>query len=363
FDREGEIDELVAHVNRVAEMVSTCTALKNELRRGLQCIVDFESRGRSSDYDYLEGLLLSLSQELREVRKGYNKHFSSKYSRDEIVAAKDQLRAALEGFERRSGADLAGLLQGEMQGLVRTYEELKARSGKLDFADLLIRTRDLVRDDARVRHFLQEQFTHIFVDEFQDTDPVQAEILMLLSADDPSVTDWRAVCPRLGKRFLVWGSKQSIYRFRRADIIFYQDICQLLKNKGSGLIYLSQSFRSVRPIQEAVNAAFEPEMKDDSATGQPSYVTLEEFTPASKLPAIVVLPVPRPYGKRDLAKYAIEKSLPGATAAFVDWLLCESGWRVRTLEGSNESVPIESRHIAILFRRFMSWETDMTRDY
>jgi ATP-dependent helicase/nuclease subunit A len=363
FDREPEIDRLIVQVNQLAQMVSTCTSAKNELRRSLQCVVDFESRLRRSDYDHLEGLLLSLSQELREVRRGYNKNFSSKYSRDEIVAAKDQLFAALEEFDCKSGADLAPLLQAEMQALVRTYEELKGRSGKLDFADLLIRTRDLIRDNAQVRQFLQEQFTYIFVDEFQDTDPIQAEILTLLSADDPSVTDWRAVRPLRGKLFLVGDPKQSIYRFRRADIIFYQDICQVLQNKGAELIYLSQSFRSVRQIQEAVNAAFKPEMTGDPVTGQPSYVPLEEFAPNSPVPSVVVLPVPRPYGRRDIAKYAIEASLPDAIAAFVDWLLRESGWQVRNPEGSNDLVPIESRHIAILFRRFMSWETDVTRDY
>jgi ATP-dependent exoDNAse (exonuclease V) beta subunit len=363
FDRHGEIDSLVVQVSQLAGMVSTCTSAKNELRRSLQCVVDFESRLRRSDYDHLEGLLLSLSQDLRDVRRGYNKSFSAKYSRDEIITAKDQLCAALEEFDRKAGADLASLLQAEMQGLVRIYEELKARSGKLDFGDLLIRTRDLIRDNAQVRYFLQEQFTHIFVDEFQDTDPIQAEILTLLSADDAAVTDWRAVRPRPGKLFLVGDPKQSIYRFRRADIIFYQDICQVLQSKGAELIYLSQSFRSVRQIQDAVNAAFKPEMTGDPTTGQPSYVPLEEFAPSSTTPAVFVLPVPRPYGRRDIAKYAIEASLPNATAAFVDWLLRESGWQVRNPEGSNELVPIESRHIAILFRRFMSWETDMTRDY
>ena len=363
FDRENQIDDLVVLVNAFAEKVSTCKSPRHELRRGLQCVVDFASRIRRSDYDYLEGLLLALSQDLRNVKKGYNKKFSPEYSRDEIVAMTDDLRLALFEFEQKSGADLAALLQEEMQGLVRTYEEQKTRSGKLDFGDLLIRTRDLIRDNPQVRRFLQTQFTHIFVDEFQDTDPVQAEILMLLSADDPNVSEWRAVRPRPGKLFIVGDPKQSIYRFRRADIIFYQDICQVLRAQGAAQVYLSQSFRSGRPIQQAVNAAFEPEMKGDTVSGQPSYVPLEEFAPASAVPSVLALPVPRPYGKLNVAKYAIEKSLPDATAAFVDWLLTESGWKVRNPEGSDDLVPIESRHVAILFRRFMKFDTDMTREY
>jgi ATP-dependent exoDNAse (exonuclease V) beta subunit len=363
FDRETQIDDLVTRVNAFAEKVSTCKSPRHELRRGLQCVVDFASRVRSSDYDYLEGLLLALSQELRNVKKGYNKKFSPEYSRDEIVAMTDELRQALGEFDQKSGADLAALLQEEMQGLVRTYEELKTRSGKLDFGDLLIRTRDLIRDNPQVRRFLQSQFTQIFVDEFQDTDPVQAEILMLLAADDPDVSEWRDVRPRPGKLFIVGDPKQSIYRFRRADIIFYQDICQVLRAKGAEQVYLSQSFRSGRPIQQAVNAAFEPEMKGNTVSGQPSYVPLEEFAPASALPSVIALPVPRPYGKLNVAKYAIERSLPDATAAFVDWLLTESGWKVRNPEGSDDLVPIESRHVAILFRRFMKFDTDMTREY
>jgi ATP-dependent exoDNAse (exonuclease V) beta subunit len=117
-----------------------------------------------------------------------------------------------------------------------------------------------------------------------------------------------------------------------------------------------------------VNAAFGPEMKGDAVTGQPSYVPLEEFASSSPFPSIVVLPVPRPYGARGIAKYKIEESLPDATASFIDWLLWESGWRVRNpaairSNGAQALVPIEPRHIAILFRRFMSWETDVTRRY
>ena len=72
-----------------------------------------------------------------------------------------------------------------MQDLVEAYNERKQRAGKLDFLDLLLLVRNLVRDDAEVRRYLQDRFSRIFVDEFQDTDPLQAEILILLSAGDP----------------------------------------------------------------------------------------------------------------------------------------------------------------------------------
>src|SRR5262249_55085249 len=152
---------------------------------------------------------------------------------------------------------------------------MKARSGKVDFVDLLVRTRNLIRDDIEVRTLLQERFTHIFVDEFQDTDPVQAEILVPLCAYDRAETDWRKIRPKDGKLFLVGDPKQSIYRFRRADIILYQEVCARLKAQGVATVYLTHSFRAVRAIQDAVNAAFVRQIQSNAVTGQPEYVPLE----------------------------------------------------------------------------------------
>ena len=86
-----------------------------------------------------------------------------------------------------------------------------------------------MRDNAGVRRGFQARFTHIFVDEFQDTDPLQAEILLLLAADDPAETDWRAVRPVPGKLFIVGDPKQAIYRFRRADVGIYREVCERLE--------------------------------------------------------------------------------------------------------------------------------------
>jgi hypothetical protein len=70
------------------------------------------------------------------------------------------------------------------------------------------------------------------VDRFQDTDPLQAEILMLLAADDPSVTDWRKVRPAPGKLFIVGDPKQSIYRFRRAVSVYRNDVMKPRREAG-----------------------------------------------------------------------------------------------------------------------------------
>lgn len=368
FDQQEEIGRIIPEIEELARRAAACTVNAHPVRHYLRCVTDFVSRMRRADqirprdYDELEALLIELRRALRRNHRKGSKKFSEEFSRDDILAAKDRLLAALDGFQRRSDADLASLLQSELRGLVEQYEQLKARSGRLDFADLLIRARNLIRDNAGVRRFMQEQFTHIFVDEFQDTDPAQIELVVLLSADDPDETDWRAVRPRPGKLFLVGDPKQSIYRFRRADIITYQELCRLLQEKGVAIEYLSRSFRAVKHIQDAVNAAFTPEMTGDIATGQPAYVPLEEGESATEQPAVVALPAPFPYGSANLSNEAIDACLPDAVAAFTGWLIRDSGWSVRE-PATNALVPVSPRHVAILFRRFMSWGRDVTRDY
>ncbi|MGH9373396.1 MAG: UvrD-helicase domain-containing protein, partial [Vicinamibacterales bacterium] len=201
------------------------------------------------------------------------------------------------------------------------------------------------------------------VDEFQDTDPLQAELLLLLAADDEDETDWRRARPVPGRLFLVGDPKQSIYRFRRADVGIYQEVARLLQAQGARPIHLNTSFRSVPEIQACVNAAFAPVMTGDSLTLQAPYVALAPYRPALQgQPAVVALPVPEPYAKRYVSAVSIDKSLPEAVGAFVDWIVDESGWRVTERSGA-EPVHVAAKHICLLFRRFVSWQTDVTRPY
>jgi ATP-dependent helicase/nuclease subunit A len=70
------------------------------------------------------------------------------------------------------------------------YNRLRRERNALNFQDLLLLCADLLRDKPDVRRYFRERFTHLLVDEFQDTDPIQAEVMLLLTADDPQQTDW-----------------------------------------------------------------------------------------------------------------------------------------------------------------------------
>ena len=211
---------------------------------------------------------------------------------------------------------------------------------------MLIKARDLIRDNAAVREELQRRFTHYFVDEFQDTDPIQAELLLLLSADNPDESNWLNVSPIPGKLFLVGDPKQSIYRFRRADIAIYLQVKQMLLSRGAEPLYLNTSFRSPPSLQSFVNAAFAPAMAGTTADGE--YVPLEKWRPEiTGRPTIVALPMPRPYGDYGtIVNFRIDESLPEATGAFIDWLVNESGW---TIEENGSTVAIPHATFAFCF--------------
>ena len=390
FDREAALRDLSDRVERLAALVQH--GRKSDLlRRDLAPVVELsnwivrsrqlggvpagpDTGGPAGDReafdDQLEARLVLLLRDLsgfRSPRKGRGR-FAEGVGRDQVFELWRRLADRLREFERDANADLAALLKDELSGAVERYEEAKTLLGKLDFHDLLIKARDLVRRDRDVRRHLQARYTHLFVDEFQDTDPLQAEILLLLAADDPDQDDWRRVAPAPGKLFLVGDPKQSIYRFRRADVVLYQEVKERLAERGVLALQLATSFRSAAPIQRLVNAAFAPLMTGDKTAGSADYIPLGEHREAIPgQPQVVVLPPPRPYGYRNVAQKNIEACQPYATVEFVRWLIEESGWKVEVPDPANpgrlKRIPVEARHVCLLFRRFLSWNQDTARDY
>ena len=133
--------------------------------------------------------------------------FSQAATRTDVLAARDDLFAALQQFRMDADADLAAALQQELAGATARYQALKQAAGALDFNDLLARARDLIRGDESIRRYLQRKFKRVFVDEFQDTDPVQAEILLMLAEPEPTALDW--------------------HRMRRAEALVMRELVKL----------------------------------------------------------------------------------------------------------------------------------------
>jgi ATP-dependent helicase/nuclease subunit A len=365
FDRASALDDLVAGLQALVQDLQTNVrdTFAWDLRGAiaLDAYIRQTEAVRARDVDELEGRFIALLDDynFKKPKRGSGQRFSRSLTRTEVVHQHRRFVTALEAFRDAANADLAPHLHRELLASLDRYDAVKAKLGVLDFNDLLLRARDLVRDDATVRAELQGRFSHLFIDEFQDTSALQAEFLLLLAADDPATASWRDVRPAPGKLFLVGDPKQSIYGFRRADIQTYQAVKAQLEAAGVACLELTTSFRAVPEIQHFVNAAFAPEM---TGTLQPLYVPLTPWRAEEpSQPAVVALPIPKPYGLTDvIAKSAMRASLPDAVGAFVAWLVHESGWTV--LEGT-ERRPIAPRHVCILFKQFKQMDDDLTRPY
>lgn len=370
LDRAGAIDAVLGRLATLPPLARLASRPDDVLARLFDKVGRWieETRRiedvRGRDYDGLEAELCAMTSwwEWKANRGG--KLYGKSLARVDVQRDRDAVLAELTALTSRLDADLAACLFVELAPVVAEYERLKTKAGVLDFLDLLLKTRDLLVSGRDVRQALARRYTHLFVDEFQDTDPLQAEILLLLASDDAAESDPTRVRPVPGKLFIVGDPKQSIYRFRRADVAFYEATKRRLLSVGARLVYLTTSFRGAPTIQKLVNAAFEPCMRGGVEGGQAEYVALSPFRddPTDR-PSVVALPVPRPYGDwGTVTKDAIARSTPDAVGAFVDFLVRQSGWTIRE-PGKSAPVPIQARHVCLLFRRFQSFGDDLTRPY
>ena len=264
----------------------------------------------------------------------------------DLRSRRDAFRDLLDAFQTEANADLAALLREDLRELVASFEAAKQKAGKLDFEDLLDRTRDLLRRERGARAELSERFRHIVVDEYQDTDPAQTEILLLLTAPEPASGDWKEAVPTPGRLCLVADPKQSIYRFRRADVRHYEGLVARLVDNGAVRVALSTNFRSAPRICEFVNEVMEPVFSrgpDGNPGAQVAYAPLAGHREAMPGPPLAGIEVPHCRNTRDL-----EQREPGAVADFVKRLL-DSDFQVSGRDGERRRV--EPRDICLLFRR------------
>lgn len=160
---------------------------------------------------------------------------------------------------------------GLVEGVARAVRARYAEEGILSFDDLIVKTRNLLKTNLFVRGRLQEAYDALYIDEFQDTDPVQGELLLFLAErKGGNAKDWRGVKLEPGKLFVVGDPKQSIYRFRGADITAYQLFTDLILRQGGEKAYLRQNFRSEREIIRAANDVCGAVMTEKPAF-QPAY--------------------------------------------------------------------------------------------
>jgi ATP-dependent exoDNAse (exonuclease V) beta subunit len=246
---------------------------------------------------------------------------------------------------------------------LREFTLISARerrsAGQLEFHDLLVLARGLLRDPvhgAAVRSRLHQRYRRLLLDEFQDTDPIQIELAVRIAAREPAngasgEEPWNAVAVEPGQLFFVGDPKQSIYRFRRADISMFLAASDRFGTLEDGAVELTANFRTVQPVIGWINEVFGRLIGEAAADGlgqtsQPPYVALEPVRPAPPVgPAVAVIGVAQHQPK------AVADELRAAEAADVvatvsqviseGWSVDdgEGGWRPATLGDITILVP------------------------
>ncbi|GAA0624282.1 UvrD-helicase domain-containing protein [Kribbella sandramycini] len=165
--------------------------------------------------------------------------------------------------------------------------EVRRADGRLEFHDLLVLARDLLRREPAVRSALSDRFERLLLDEFQDTDPIQIELAVRIAAGaGGGADDWHDIDVPDGRLFVVGDPKQSIYRFRRANIATYLTAQSLLGET----VTLTTNFRTVPPVLSWINHVFGTLIQPQDAA-QPTYhpLTPHRETP-TKAPEPEVVP-------------------------------------------------------------------------
>ena len=224
------------------------------------------------------------------------------------------------------------------------YADERKAAGEVEFRDLLVLARDLLRDSLSARDHFRGRYSHILIDEVQDTDPLQAELAMFLAedvADGMDSTDrplrWRDVRPAAGKLFIVGDAKQSIYRFRRADI---RQVKLMQGLVGGSNALLTRNFRSLPAVINWVNHVFAQWMTESES--QAEYSPLDAVSVHGEPPPV------RYMGGAIGGNIGDVRRQEADAVARTIRTAVEEGWQVRSEDLGPETRPAKYQDVCVL---------------
>ena len=317
INRYGKIDEALGRIETFLHLRNRCDRKERDyLYQSFQTLADFASRVEKArvtgnvDYDTWEADLLAVPRDHRWLKQGFGP-YSSVHRR----ATRICVGGTASSYRRRPAGNRCGFRRRSAQRIVaggRSLRSGESASRAIGLFGSSAVSRRLLDNEA-ARDYFRARYPYVFIDEFQDTDPVQAEVLS-----------------RIWTHPVIAGDrKQSIYRFRRADVRQYEDVCKTLTERGAATEQLTNCSRNTTPIQDFVNFSF---------AGMTGYLPLGGGRePKAGQPNIIALPMPKPYGTRNLSKARINECSPSTVAAFIEWLVNKSGYQVWDQRG--ESIP------------------------
>lgn len=259
----GERLDLDQAIGRLDAAV--CALLQSEVRdrltpRAKELLMELETKWNT--------LSPNPSQEIHDVSEGLEKLRSLLPKNlgvairpwiDEVHEEADKVSAA---FCEREFLRWLPVLGRYLQYLNDEYTLAKERDGKMDFTDLQVKVRDLLRSHPKIRYECQQRYDYFMVDEFQDTNMLQLAIVNLLVGDEERTN-------RMGRLFVVGDAKQSIYRFRGAQVEVVQTLSLELENEKGVILPLQANYRCHPAIIEGINVIFEKLFEDESIPYHP----------------------------------------------------------------------------------------------
>ncbi|GAA2530923.1 UvrD-helicase domain-containing protein [Pilimelia columellifera] len=250
-----DISPILATARRFADLADRCTAADDKLLARLELLrghADTLSQA-PTDADRLAALEPLVGLKFGRFGKAAN------WPGADLATLRADLAALTSDCAayRTSIIDaLLRLLAHRIGAEVVAAAQARRAEGRLEFHDLLVLARELLRHPthgARVRAELQQTYHRLLLDEFQDTDPIQIELAVRIAAGAAAdADDWAQIPVPEGRLFIVGDPKQSIYRFRRADIRTYLRAQQHI---GTDLV-LDTNFRTGAGVLAWVNAVF-----------------------------------------------------------------------------------------------------------
>ena len=261
--------------------------------------IDEIARGESKNpiIDALKDLLSRILTKEGKLRAKVALRKESSPLREEEISLFELAYSSLKDFQPGERSltgylDMLAILLDLYERSESNYNRRKASIGALDFDDLQIFTMRLLRDNGTVREILTSRFSHIMVDEFQDTNFLQYDIFLRL-LDNFSGG---------GKLFVVGDPKQSIYRFRNAQVEVSKRVSDDLGRIADGAgVPLAESFRMNPGLASFVNAVFPAVLEKATVfektglpvPGQVDYEALVPRRPAGEPDPVEVFVIPR----------------------------------------------------------------------
>lgn len=247
--------------------------------------------------------VLDLGLELRDLQFAADQMSRNRDLQGPGPAEETEDDVALDQQERDAAlADLSDALQS----FIEQDAAQRRAEGVLTYDDLLLEARNLLVRSSEARHDLRERYRAILIDEFQDTDPLQAQIALLL-ASEPDTDDWTQATPGAGRLVLAGDPKQSIYRFRRADIDIYEQVRDifLATPDTCATASLTVNFRARPQLMEWQNRVLSGVLKQNR--DYPRAQARWESTSANRTErgaAVVVIPSNRTFDRAPEARTA-----------------------------------------------------------